>query len=631
MLITYRRIFSLLSARDRRNFVVVIGMMLLAGAAEVVGVAAIIPLFAVIAQPEVVQENGVLAHLYDRGGFDDTRSFLGALCLTVFVVLLVSVVVRVATNYLTARFTRGVVLTLSQALLTKYLRNPYEWYLARHSADLSKTLLSETKEVVNGSITPAMRFISDAIVCVTMVAFLVRLEPVGALVTAGMVGGAFALIYWHLRTMLERIGEDRREANRERFQIAQEALGGIKDVKVMELEETYIRRFYGPSRRLARHMAALQLVGELPRFLLEALGFGGMLLFLFILLSTTDGDPATVLPVLGAFAMAGLRLLPTVQSLFRSSTQMRFHQSAVDALFAELHEVTGPTPDPADGTALPLRRTLALDRVTYAYPKAPSQSLRDVSLTIPARTSIGFVGPTGSGKTTLVDVVLGLLPPRSGRLLVDGVTIDRGNVRAWQRSIGYVQQHVHLVDDTVAGNIAFGLTAGDVDMAAVERAARLASLHDFVAGLPDGYATMVGEKGARLSGGQRQRIGIARALYRDPDVIVFDEATSALDTVTERAVMDAIGTLGGTKTILVVTHRLSTVEACDQVVVMRGGRIEAQGTHADLAGRGGTFGDLLTGRRSAGPALGPGAGETGGETEADVVSDPADHRLARTE
>lgn len=599
MIATYRRILSLLSRRDRRNFTILVGLMLAAGAAEVVGVAAIIPLFAVISDPAAVTDNDLLSSLYAWGGFEDTRGFLGALCLAVFAVLLVSVAVRVVTVYATARFTRGIVLTLAQSLLTKYLRNPYEWYLSRHSADLAKTLLAETREVVNGSITPAMRFISDGIATATMVLFLVRLEPLGALMTAALVGGAFALLYWRLRGLLERIGEDRRVANRERFQIAQEALGGIKDVKVMELEEGYIRRFHDPSRRLARHQASMDLLAELPRHGLEAIGFGGMLLFLFFLLSTSQGDPGTVLPVFGAFALAGLRLLPTVQTLFRSSTQMRFNRTALEALFRDLRETTAPAPRPAGDRVLPLDHALALEGIRYSYPGAAGASLEGIDLTIPARTSCGFVGSTGAGKTTLVDIVLGLLPPQAGRITVDGTAVDGTNLRAWQRSIGYVQQSVHLVDDTIAANIAYGVPPGEIDMDQVARAARMAKLDAFADTLPDGYMTKIGERGTRLSGGQRQRIGIARALYRDPEVIVFDEATSALDTVTERAVMDAIGALSGRKTVLIVTHRLSTVAACDQIVVLGGGRVEATGSYEALSRGGGTFGKLLEGAGAA--------------------------------
>ncbi|ETX12854.1 hypothetical protein OCH239_15630 [Roseivivax halodurans JCM 10272] len=598
MLATYRRIFSLLSARDRRNFLILVALMVAAGAAEVVGVAAIIPLFAVIADPAAISGDGMLAGLYEWGGFTDTRSFLGALCLAVFTVLLLSVAVRIVTNYASARFSRGIVLTLSQSLLTKYLRNPYEWYLARHSADLAKSLLAETKQVVNGSITPAIKFISDAIATVTMVLFLVRLEPVGAVLTAGTVGGAFTFLYWWLRHRLDEIGKDRRHANRERFQIAQEALGGIKDVKILALEESYIRRFHGPSQRLAQHQATMDILGEVPRYGLEALGFGGMLLFLFFLLSTSGGDPGAILPIFGAFALAGLRLLPTVQTLFRSSTQMRFNQTALDALFGDLSEATGPSPRPAT-VNLPLERELVLDGIAYNYPGAPAPSLEGIDLTIPARTSCGIVGATGAGKTTLVDIVLGLLVPHEGELRVDGTKIDETTLRAWQRSIGYVQQSIHLTDDTIAANIAYGIAPDKIDEERVARAGRMARLDEVVDALPDGYRTTVGDRGLRLSGGQRQRIAIARALYRDPEVIVFDEATSALDTVTEQEVMDAIGALRGEKTVVIVTHRLSTVTGCDQIVVMRGGRVEATGRYDELRRRGGTFEALLTGIRGA--------------------------------
>ena len=589
---TYRRIFTLLSRRDQRNFVVLIGLLLVSGAAEVAGIAVVIPLIAVITDPSVVEQNPLLSWGYRAGGFETVRGFLGALCLAVFLVVVASVTVRAATSYAIARFIRTVVLNLSLALFTTYLRHPYEWFLQRHSADLAKTLLSETKEVVDGSVGPAMRLIAEAITCGAIIVFLLRLEPLGALVATVVVGSAFALLYRQLRRMLERIGEARRIANGERFQISQEALGGIKDVKMLSLEETYIRRFYDPSARQARYQAVAQIAGELPRYALEALAFGGMLIVLFVLLSTSSQGLSYVLPVFGAFALAGLRLLPTIQIMFRSATQMRFVAPALDALMGELAKRAPPAPPPT-GDPVALRREIALEGLRYSYPGAAAPSLRDVTLTIPARTSCGFVGPTGAGKTTVIDLLLGLLTPQEGRIVVDGVPIEDGNRRAWQRAIGYVQQSVHLVDDTIASNIAFGVARDRIDRAAVERAARQAALHDFIATLPDGYETRIGERGTRLSGGQRQRIGIARALYRDPDVLVLDEATSALDTVTERAVMEEVGLLGGTKTVIVITHRLSTVARCDQIVVMRDGRIEATGSYEALSDTEGTFTELL--------------------------------------
>lgn len=598
MIQTYRRILSLLSNRDGRMFIPVVILLLIAGVADVVGVAAIIPLLAVIADPAIVEQNSLLARAFAWGGFEDVRSFLGVLCLAVFGVLVLAVAVRVVARYAVARFTRGVVLTLSMQLLKKYLRNPYEWHLMQHSSALAKGLLSEVKEVVAGSITPAMRFVSDGVSAAAMVAFLFYLEPIGALIVSLLVGGTFALVHSRLRTLLHRIGEDRRVATRERFQITQESLSGIKDVKVMDLEETYIQRFRDPSRRLAQHEATLMLVSELPRYLLELLAFGGMLIFLYVLLLVTTGDLADVLPVFGAFTLAGLRLMPAVQTLFQSTAKMRFGAPALEALFADLREETGLRPARAAGRKMRLDGALVLDGISYSYPGASRPSLTDVSLTIPARSSVGFVGPTGAGKTTLLDVILGLLTPEAGGMTVDGIPIDRTNLRAWQRSVGYVPQEINLVDDTVAANIAFGVEAGSIDRDAVIRAARLASLDGFVGDLPDGYDTMVGERGTRLSGGQRQRLGIARALYRDPAVIVFDEATSALDTVTERLVMEAIGALGGTRTVIVVAHRLSTVMTCDKIVVLNGGRLEAEGPFDDVAYRSETLRALLASART---------------------------------
>lgn len=593
MVRTYRQILSVLSGRDRRRFAFVIALMLAAGVADVVGVAAIIPLLAVLADPGVIEGSPLLARAYALGGFTSVRGFLGTLCVAAFAVLTVAVAVRVAAKYAAARFTRGVVLTLSQSLLTKYLRNPYEWHLGRHSSDLAKSLLAEIQEVVQGSVKPAMRFVSDGVAAAAMVAFLFYLEPGGALLVGGLVAGSFALVQSRLRRLLERLGEDRRRATRERFKIIQESLTGIKDVKILDLEDTYIDRFHHPSRRIAQHQATLELVAELPRYLLELLAFGGMLIFLFVLILMSQGDLGTVLPVFGAFTLAGLRLLPAVQVLFQSSARMRFGLPALDGLLAELREATGPGLEGARGHALPLHRELALENVRYAYPGAAAPILDGVSLRIPARTSCGFVGPTGAGKTTILDVILGLLSPSDGRLTVDGIPIDRTNLRAWQGSIGYVQQSIHLIDDTIAANIAYGVPTEKIDREAARRAARQASLHDFVETLPAGYDTVVGERGARLSGGQRQRLGIARALYRDPEVIVFDEATSALDTVTERAVMEALGALGGTRTVIVVTHRLSTVAACDKIAVIVDGRVDAEGTYADLARSNATFRTLL--------------------------------------
>jgi ABC-type multidrug transport system fused ATPase/permease subunit len=495
-----------------------------------------------------------------------------------------SIAVRAFTFYLVTRFARGVATTLGIRLLRQYLARPFEWFLQQHSADLGKSVLTEVQQVVTGSIAPAVRALANGVVLVFLVGFLLYLEPVGAIAVGLLLGLCFGAIYARLRGYLLEIGRDRKAAVRERYKITTEAMGGIKEVKILGLEDAYVKRFLDPSWRLARHQASVSLLGEMPRYVLEALAFGGMLLFVLYLLWTHDGGLDAVLPVLGAFAFAGLKLMPTVQTLFRDLAQIRFNEPALEALHTDLSTgMTKARRRRPNERPVRLRRALRLEGVRYGYPEAGRPALDGLTLEIPAGTSAGFVGPTGAGKTTAIDVILGLLLPQEGRLLVDDVEITGENRHDWQAEIGYVPQSIFLADDTVAANIAFGVPEGEIDHEAVVRAAKLAHLDGFVETLERAYDTLVGERGVRFSGGQRQRIGIARALYRDPDIVVFDEATSALDTVTERAVMEAIRTLHGQKTVLMIAHRLSTIAQCDRIFLLKDGRLAGTGDYETLA------------------------------------------------
>ncbi|KMO27186.1 ABC transporter, partial [Methylobacterium variabile] len=335
--------------------------------------------------------------------------------------------------------------------------------------------------------------------------------------------------------------------------------------------EAFAARFEAPARAYAQASAESLLTGQLPRFVIEALAFGGVIVV--VLFALSQGlDTAGILPLLGLFAFAGYRMLPAFQNVFNALALLRFYLPAVRLVVDGL---AGERPlSPRSPARLPFGQAIRLEGVGFDYePGRPA--LTGIDLTIPAHTTIGLVGRTGSGKSTLIGLILGFLAPTTGRITVDGTTLDPATLPAWQNRIGYVPQDIFLIDGTIAENIAFGLDA--IDGAAVERAARLAGAHDFVAGLPEGYATRVGERGARLSGGQRQRIGIARALYHDPDVIVFDEATSALDDETEAVVMRAVQGLAGTRTLIMIAHRLTSLAGADTVHVLEGGRIVASG------------------------------------------------------
>ena len=400
-----------------------------------------------------------------------------------------------------------------------------------------------------------------------------------------VLGGAYTAVYLGVRNYLSRMGHERLAGNRERFKTIQEVLSGIKEVKVNGLETAYLQKFRAAADRVARRKATNNIIGQLPRQVFEAVTLGGMLIVLMMMLARSQDDISKVVAIVGLYSFAGLRLLPALQIIYLSLTKITFGRAGLDALHADLTMTSAQNAAARsrDTAPLPLRERLELRDVTYAYPGSSRSALVDVTLSIPARTTVGFVGATGAGKTTIVDVILGLLGPLQGEVLVDGTPIGRDNVRAWQRTIGYVPQHIFLADDTVAANIAFGVPPHKIDMRTVKDAARYAELHAFVTEeLPQGYETAIGERGVRLSGGQRQRVAIARALYHDPDVLILDEATSSLDNLTEEAVMDALHNLAHVKTILLIAHRLSTVRACDRIFLLAHGRLEAFGTFDEL-------------------------------------------------
>jgi ATP-binding cassette, subfamily B, bacterial PglK len=586
---TFRRISRILNAAERRRALLLLAMMIVMGLLEATGVASVMPFFAVVSNPEVARSNAYLNAVYEGFGFTSVAGFMLALGGVVFVLVVGSLAFRALTQWAMARFVQMRGYSLSCRLLNCYLARPYSYFLNRHSADLGKSVLFEAHQVVTGLLLPAAQLVANSITAAFLFAVMLVSSPAVALGALALLGGGYGLVYLAVRGYVGRIGEERVRSNRDRFQIAQEALAGIKDVKVLGLEGGFLRSFRKPAMAFARSQATNQIVGQLPQYVLQALAVGGLIGFLLVMLALRNGNITELLPIMALYAFAGLRLLPALQQVYQALTRMRYGRAALDSLYDDLVEGKSiPLQDQvavaaADAPVIRLREALLLDNVSYSYPEAEGASVRDLTLTIPVRTTVGFVGSTGAGKTTVVDLVLGLLEPQQGRLLVDGAMVKPEERRSWQRNIGYVPQHIFLSDDTIAANIAFGVPPAAVDAEAVERAARIADLHDFVVReTARGYDTVVGERGVRLSGGQRQRIGIARALYHDPDVLVLDEATSALDNLTEKAVMDAMHNMGGRKTIIMIAHRLSTVRSCDTIFMLENGRLKASGTYQSL-------------------------------------------------
>lgn len=580
---TINKALGLLSSHGRKQikwlFLATTTMALI----EVTGVASIMPFMAIVADANVIYTNKYLAGIYQYLGFISTNSFLVFVGLIVLAILAVGNGFTAFTTWLLMRFAYLSGHSLSRRLLAKYLSHPYVFFLNRNTSDLNKNILSEVHRFMAGVLIPSMRMLSKFVVVLCILGLLVIADPLLALTVTLVLGGSYIGIYRVIRRKLTQIGKESVELTRQRFKLASETLGGVKDLKLLGREQVFIERYSASSRQYALHEAASEVISQIPRYALETLAFGGILLIVLYLLGAKQ-DIGEALPLVALYAFAGYRLLPALQQVFSGLTKLRYNSAVINVLYSDLSQQFTVSPDLQASTPhLEFNEKIELRNITYCYPGSPFSIIKGLNLSIDSNTTIGIAGPTGSGKTTVVDIILGLLSPDSGSLMIDGIEIRAANLRSWQKNLGYVPQNIFLSDDTITRNIAFGVPETEIDQRAVELAAKTANLHNFVLNdLPHGYQTLIGERGVRLSGGQRQRIGIARALYHDPNVLILDEATSALDGITENAIMDAIHNLSHKKTIIMIAHRLTTVKECDVIYLLDGGSVVGHGTYNEL-------------------------------------------------
>jgi len=560
-----KKVWSVFTPVERRKATGALVLMLVMGLVELLGVLSILPFLTVLGNPRIIEQQSWLRGIYERHGFDNPTEFIVVLGLASIAFVALSALVKALAQHSISRFVFMLRHSISSRMLARYLNQPYEFFLTRNSSQLAKNVLSEADHLVFGMIQPLSQMLSRGIIFATMLLLVFAYDPLVAICVVTMLGLMYSLTYRIVRTRLLRIGEAQRVANAHRYQSCNEALGGVKDLKMTHAVDAYLQRFRDASREFSRHLAANDSINLAPQYLVEAVGFTGLIAVSLYLLMRSS-DIANVLPALGLYGFATYRMLPAAQVVYRGLAQLKSASATLDAVRSDIH--LAEEPEARDSSPLPLQSEIRLQGVTYAYPSNPSKPVLDnFNLTIAANSSIGIAGPSGAGKSTLMDVLLGLLAPQAGTMTVDGIPITASNVASWQRSIGYVPQHIYLADATVAENIAFGMPRGEIDMAAVERSAKAAQIHRFVlTELPEGYNTTVGDRGIRLSGGQRQRLGIARALYRDPSVLFFDEATSALDPHTEEAVNSAVRELSGRKTIVVIAHKPSSLNQCHQII-----------------------------------------------------------------
>ncbi len=580
-----RKILNLLTPRERFILYLLLSASIVAALFDVVGILSIMPFIGVVANPEIIETNRWLNWAYTEFNFTSPNRFLFFLGFIVLLFLIVNNLFKALFAWMQLKYGNMREYSISKRLLDRYLSQPYMFFLNRNTSELSRNILSVVRSVIDGVFKPLMSIVEKTVGCVFILIMLIVVDPGLAVTTSLVLGTIYGLIYITVRKKLSSWGKQSVDANMYRYKITSEAISGIKDLKILGREYNFINHFSIHSLRYSIYNTKSRIISLIPVYSLEILAFGGILCIVLYFLALKQ-SLAQVLPLVALYAFAAKRLMPSLQAVFYAISNIRYNLAALDVLHDDINntvETAVTSKNKLKTDPLKFEHKLELKNISFRYPNCNEQVIKNVNLDIMANTTVGFVGSTGSGKTTLIDIILCLLLPQNGQILVDGVRVDSLNLLQWQRNIGYVPQNIYLSDDTVKRNIAFGIDDKHIDFEKVEKAAKIANIARFIeTELPSGYDTMIGERGIRLSGGQHQRIGIARALYHDPNVLILDEATSALDGETEEAVMDAINNLSTKKTFLIIAHRLTTLKDCNVIYVIEDGKILAQGTYSEL-------------------------------------------------
>lgn len=565
-----RRLYRHLSTRRRVQLVLLLAFMLVGALAELMTIGAVLPFLALMVDPGRAADMPLLGSLFTKLGWHNKDILVPATLLFIIFAVL-SGAIRLALAWLSQKYVFRLGHDLCVEVYKRTLYQPYSYHTSKNSSEFISDIY-KAQGVVNSMMLSLMQALIAVVISAFILAALLAVNTRVALITAFGFGALYLGISLATRKRLRVNSRIIAKAQTQWVKIVQEGLGGIRDVLINHTQKIYLRA-YEQTDLLYRDAQSMNgFIGAAPRFIIEGAGMV-LIALLALALAQGEGGLATALPVLGALALGASRLLPLVQVMYVGWAQISSNRHILSDV---LDVLDLPLPAQADHrqdarSPLPFAHTITLEAVGFRYQAHRPAVLTDIDLTIDKGSRIGIVGKTGSGKTTLVDLLMGLLTPTTGVIRIDGTPLSLSNMGRWQARIAHVPQAIYLSDASIGENIAFGVPPTQIDHMRLVAAARQAAIADFIESLPDGYDTFVGERGVRLSGGQRQRIGIARALYRQADVLVFDEATSALDTETETAVMDAVTRLGRDLTIFIIAHRLSTLEGCDFIVQLEGG------------------------------------------------------------
>lgn len=586
--------FAKVLNKQQKLRVIIIGIMMVIGAfLETLGVGLILPLVTAIMTPDFIETNKYAKMVCEIFDLHTTRTFMIVVIAALIFVYIFKNAYLFLEYYVQYRFICNNRFAVQCRLMDVYLHRPYEYFLNAESGEIVRVVTSDTQNTFN-LLSTVLSFFTEAVVSFALIVTIIAADPFMAFLLAAVLGGMLFVIGRLIKPVLRRAGVKYQQNSAKTNKWLLQAISGIKEVKVAEKEDYFSHQFSKYGKRAIDSEKKNLVLGQVPRLSIEAFGISAMLAVIAILM-WKGREVDTMWPQLSAFAMAAVRLMPSVNRMSASLNSMSYQEPALDKMLEHLSvaqrweneqdevsvdsvvnvcDTNGSTVGAGNTVSvdLALDKQVELSDITYAYPNSESFVLEHANMVIPVGKSVGIVGASGAGKTTAIDILLGLLPPQEGRVLVDGVDI-REDYDGWLSHLGYIPQMIFMLDDTIRANVAFGVPAKEVDDSQVWKALEEAQLKAFVQSLPDGLDTTIGERGVRLSGGQRQRIGIARALYTDPELLIFDEATSALDNETEAAIMESINALHGRKTMVIIAHRLTTIEECDIVYRVENGKI----------------------------------------------------------
>lgn len=581
-----RKLFYILDRKDQIRSLVLFVILTMSSVFEAFGISLILPFIAIVNNEKTgfgAEWSIWMRNLFSIDNQRHQLILLGGLMLCIYLVKNLFLLFQ---YYYQNRFIYDIQCKISGSLLHGYLMCPFTFHLKKNSAELVRNLTTSMGTMVGNCVLPLITLVAEILVFMSITVVLLMVDPYITLGAIVGFGGVTTSFYKGVRNRVANYGKRVQESGAKILLWAQQALSGLKEIKVLKSELYFLNQYLIHRYRNANDNVLFATVQRIPRLYLEIIVISGILFVLYIIL-IRDLETGKILPVIGVFAMAAVRLLPSANKIVTALNTMRFGVAAVNDIHQDIHyfrQHPEAIQEPDIASDFSFSHQISIQNLTYTYPNAASASLAGITLTIPRGTSAGFVGTSGAGKTTLIDILLGLLEPTSGRISVDGADIheSREKLSAWQRKIGYVPQDIFFVDDTIRKNIALGLQEDAIDDSRVMEVVELSRLKNMVEELPQGINTVIGEKGIRVSGGQRQRIGIARALYHDPDVLVMDEATSSLDNETETEISRTIDHLEGQKTLIIISHRMTTVQKCNTLHFLRSGLVDDTGTFENL-------------------------------------------------